>query len=181
MVVVRGGGHGEGEARMRREEGFPPPIPTSDASGTPRRASLGHEAQARDFSVDTVRQTPVAVEDGGGLVAVLAKMEFQRVAVFGGVGAVGAAVLVHVGVRVHVRVEHGLVDARVVALAALVRLGPEVVAQVVLQVVLVLRHEGALGARQQLLFLDVRARVRPERDLNRKCEARIIIGLRKHQ
>ena len=44
------------------------------------------------------------------------------------------------------RVEHGLVDARVGALGALERLGTEVVSHVVLEMVLVFSHERALGA-----------------------------------
>ena len=66
--------------------------------------------------------------------------------VFGGICAVVAAVLVDVRVRLHVRVEHRLVDARVGTFGTLERLGTEVVAHVVLQVVLVLGHERALGA-----------------------------------
>ena len=93
---------------------------------------------------------------------VLAKVQLQRVAVLRGVGAVGAPVLVDVGVRLHVRVQHGLVDARVVALVAAERLGAEVVAQVVLEVVLVLGDERTLRALQDFVVLDVRARVLPK-------------------
>lgn len=58
-------------------------------------------------------------------------------------------------------VEHRLVDARVVALVALEGLRAEVVAQVVLQVVLVLGDKGTLRALQALVVLDVRARMLP--------------------
>jgi len=61
-----------------------------------------------------------------------------------------------------VRVEHGLVDACVGAAGTLEGLGAGVVAHVVVQVVLELRDERAARARQHLLGLDVRARVRPE-------------------
>ena len=63
--------------------------------------------------------------------------------------------------RLHVAVQHRLVDARVVALVALKRLGAEVVAQVVLQVVLVLGDERTLGALQALVVFDVTPRVLP--------------------
>ena len=68
--------------------------------------------------------------------------------------------------RLHVAVQHRLVDARVVALVAFERLGAEVVAQVVLQVVFVLGDERALGALQALVVLDVTARVLPVLLLN---------------
>ena len=102
------------------------------------------------------------------------EIELKRrapVAVFGGVGAVVAAVLVDVRVRLHVRVEHRLVDARVAALGALERFRAEVVAHVVLEVVLVLCHKRTLGARQQLLGLDVDARMPPEVELGHGHEA----------
>ena len=63
--------------------------------------------------------------------------------------------------RLHVTVQHRLVDARVVALVAFERLGAEMVAQVVLQVVLVLGDERTLGALQALVVFDVTARVLP--------------------
>ena len=70
-------------------------------------------------------------------------------------------VLVDVGVRLHVAVEHALVDTRVVALVTLERFRAEVVTKVVLQVVLVLRDEGTLGALETLVVLDVAACVLP--------------------
>ena len=170
---VGGGGHGE-------EGGHETPIPTrpvlvlAQTPRPPRGPPFGQQTQPRDLRVDALRQAAVAVEDGGGLVVVLAQVQLEAVAVLGGVGAVGAAVLVDVGVRLHVRVEHGFVDARVVALAALVGLGAEVVAEVVLQVVLVLRHEGAARASQQLLLLDVRPRMRPERHLHTAKGQRVV-------
>ena len=101
----------------------------------------------------------------GGRVCVLAEVELEAVAVLGGVGAVGAPVLVDVRVRLHVRVEHRLVDARVRAFGTFERFGAEVVAHVVLEVMFVLGHERTLGARQQLLGFDVRTRVLPEAHL----------------
>lgn len=89
-------------------------------------------------------------------------MQLKTVAVLGGVVAVGTPVLVDGGVGLHVRVQHGLVDARVAAVGALERLRTEVVAQVVLEVVLVLGDERALGAGQQLFRLDVTLAVHPE-------------------
>ena len=103
-------------------------------------------------------------------MAVLAQVQLQAVAVLRGVRAVGAPVLVDVRVRLHVAVQHRLVDARVVALGAAERLRAEVVAQVVLQVVLVLGDERTLRTLQDLLVLDVRARVLPELNLQRDRE-----------
>ena len=89
-------------------------------------------------------------------------MQLETVTVLGGVVAVGAPVLVDGGVRLHVRVQHGLVDARIAAVRALERLRPEVVTQVILQVVLVFGDKRALGAGQQFLWLDVTLAVHPE-------------------
>lgn len=60
------------------------------------------------------------------------------------------------------RVQHGLVDARVVALLALEGLGSQMIAQVVLQVMLELGHEGTLRAVEALVLFDVLLRVLPE-------------------
>ena len=51
--------------------------------------------------------------------------------------------------------QHGQVDAHVVALGALVRLGAGVIAHVVVEMVLVLGDKRALGALEQLVGLDV--------------------------
>ena len=42
--------------------------------------------------------------------------------IFCGIGAISTSVLVHVGVRLHVTVQHGLVHTAVVAVGALERL-----------------------------------------------------------
>lgn len=94
-------------------------------------------------------------------MAVLPQVQFQRVAVLGGVGAVLAAVLVNIRVGLHVRVEHRLVDAAVVALGALEGLAAEVIAQVVNEVVLKLGHKVAPRTAEHLVCLDVRLRVLP--------------------
>lgn len=60
------------------------------------------------------------------------------------------------------RVEHGFVDAGVVALLALEWLGSQVIAQVVLQVMLELRHERTLRTVESLVLLDVVLGVFPE-------------------
>ena len=99
---------------------------------------------------------------------VLPEVQFQAVAVLGGVCAVGAAVLIDVRVRLHVAVEHRLVDARVVTLVATERLRAEVVPEVVLEVVLVFGDERTLRALQDLVVLDVRPRVVPELNLRGK-------------
>jgi hypothetical protein len=112
-----------------------------------------------------LRKTTIAVEDGGGLVVVLPQVQLETVAVFSRIRAVSAAILIHVSVGLHVGVEHGLVDAGVVALAALVGFGAHVVEEMVLEMMLVLRPELALGALQQLVRIDVHAHVPPELDL----------------
>ena len=99
---------------------------------------------------------------------VLPEVQLQTVAVLGGVRAVGAAVLVDVRVRLHVAVEHRLVDAGVVTFVAAKRLRAEVVPQVVLEVVLVLGDERTLRTLQDLVVLDVRPGVVPELNLRGK-------------
>lgn len=95
-------------------------------------------------------------------MVVLAQMKLETVTVLGGVGAVRAPVLVNVGVAFKVRVEHRLVDARVVAFCTLIRLGTHVVAKMVLQVVLVLGDKSTFGAVQHFLGTDVSFVVVPE-------------------
>ena len=63
---------------------------------------------------------------------VLLQMQFQTVAVFGRVSAIGTSVLIDVGVTLHVGIQHGFVDASVIAFRALEWLGPKVVPQMVL-------------------------------------------------
>lgn len=89
------------------------------------------------------------------------QVKFQGVAVLGGVLATGAAELVDVRVRFHVTVQHRLVHARIVALAALVRLGVVVIADVVFKVVLEFRYERTVNAFQLLLLLDMNRDVIP--------------------
>ncbi len=47
-------------------------------------------------------------------MVVFLEVQFQTVAVLGGVGAVGAPVLVHIGVRLHVRVQHRLIHTSII-------------------------------------------------------------------
>lgn len=78
------------------------------ASRATRRPSLGDEFEvARAVG----GQTAVRVEHRGWLVAVLLQVQLETVAVLGGVRAVRASILVDVGVRLHVAVQHGLVHA----------------------------------------------------------------------
>jgi len=58
-----------------------------------------------------------------------------------------------------VTVEHRPVDARVVTARAAERLGADVVAQVILKMVLELRHERTLGTRQHSVASYVHATV----------------------
>ena len=76
-------------------------------------------------------------------------------AVLGCIGAVRASVLVHIVVALHMAVQHRLVHTAVVAVGALEWLCAIVVSQVVLQVVLVLRHKNAFRTEEQLFWLDV--------------------------
>ena len=126
------------------------------------RASLGVVEVAVVALLRRGGQGAVAVEHDVCLVVLLEKVQFQRVAVFGGVVAVLAAELIHVGVALHVAVEHGLVDAAVVALGTLVGLGADVHPDVVLQMVLQLRHELAMGTLKKLLWLDVLLQMQPK-------------------
>ena len=106
---------------------------------------------------------------------VLPQVELQRMAVLGGIGAVGAAVLVHIGVRLHVRVQHGLVDAGIVALVAAKRLGTKVVSEVVLQVVFILGNKGTFRTLKNLVVFDVRARVLPEFNLKQQRCSKVAV------
>lgn len=122
----------------------------------------------------------VRVQHHRRFVRVLPQVELQGVAVLGGVGAVGAPVLVDVRVRLHVRVEHRLVDARVAAFVALERFRAEVVAEVVLQVVLVFGDERAFRTREQLVGLDVTLRVLPKVELRYGHEVALLALERLH-
>jgi len=89
-------------------------------------------------------------------------VQLERVAVLGGVRAVGTAIAVDAGVRLGVAVEHRAIDAGVVAARAAERLGADVVAQVVLEVVAELGDERAARARQLALTPDMNPHVLPE-------------------
>jgi len=125
-------------------------------------------SDATELSGPVGRQAVVVVENSGRTVTVLAQMELERVAVLGRVDAVGTAVLVDVDVRLGVAVQHGPVDARVAAPRAAERLGTDVVAHVVLEMVLELGHKRALRTRQHSLRSDVNATVDPELLLQRE-------------
>ena len=88
--------------------------------------------------------------------------------VLGGVRTIGAPILIHVRVRLHVTVQHRLVDARVVAAIALVRFRAEVVAQMVLEMVFIFGDERTLRALEHLLVFYVTALVIPELVLAKK-------------
>ena len=45
---------------------------------------------------------------------IFSKMKLERVTVLGSIGTVSTSVLIQVGVRLHVTVQHGLVDTAVV-------------------------------------------------------------------
>lgn len=105
---------------------------------------------------------PVGMKDHGRLVGVLPQMQLQRMTVLCDVGAIGASILINVGVRFHVRIQHGFVDARITALVTSERLRPIVISEMVLQMVLVFRYERASGAAEPLVFLDVLPGMPPE-------------------
>ncbi len=85
--------------------------------------------------------------------------------ILGGIRTVGTAVLVNIGVGLHVRIEHGLVDTGVIALATFVGFRAKMVSKVVLEMMLVFCHKGALRTLQQLVILDVLSGVLPEFNL----------------
>lgn len=89
-------------------------------------------------------------------------MQLQTMTILGGVGAILATILIDVRVRLHMRVEHRLVDATIVTLATTKRLRAKVIAKMILQVVLVLGDKVALWTRQHLVRLDVQAGVLPK-------------------
>jgi len=82
-------------------------------------------------------------------------MQLETVAVLGGICAVSAAVLVDIGVTLHVRIKHGLIDASIVALVTLEGFGSKVVSQMVLKMMLVFCYKWTFWALQDLVFLDV--------------------------
>lgn len=122
----------------------------------------------------------VGVEDDGRLVSVFPEMHLQGMAIFGRVVAICASVLIDVRVRLHVGVEHRFVDARIFALVAFERLGADMVAEVVFQVVLVFGDEGAPGAVEPLLGFDVPLAVLPEVDLGDAHEIALLALERFH-
>lgn len=142
--------------------GLLPAVAATASSRWATRLALRTAARAVDIDHQRGIGRAILVEDHAGLVAILAQMELEAVAVLGGVVAVGTAVLVDGAVGLAMRVEHGLVDAGVAALVALEGLLVLVLADVVLQVVLELGDERALGALQDLVRLHVGAGVRPE-------------------
>lgn len=88
-------------------------------------------------------------------MVILLEVEFEAVAVLGRIGAVCTPILVHIRVRLHVTVQHGLVDACIVTFRTLKWLGAKVVTQMILQVVLVFSDEWTLRALQYFVLLDV--------------------------
>ena len=91
-------------------------------------------------------------------------MQLERMAVLGGIVAVGAAVLIDRRMAFAVRVQHGLVDAAVGAFVALEWLQVLVLPDMVFQMMFELGDERALGALQDLLGLHVRPGMLPEGD-----------------
>lgn len=64
--------------------------------------------------------------------------------------------------RFHVRIEHRLVDTSIRTFGALERLGVEVIPGMIVQVMFVLGHEGAVWASEKFFSFDVRTSVLPE-------------------
>ena len=89
-------------------------------------------------------------------------MKLQAVAILGGIVTVCTPVLVDGGVGFHVGVEHGLVDTGVAAMVAPERFGSKMVAQMVLQMMLVFSHKRTFGAGEKFLRFDVSLAVLPE-------------------
>ena len=88
-------------------------------------------------------------------MVVFLQVQLQAMAVFGSIGAVSTAVLVDIGMGLHVRVEHALVDACIVAFGAFEGLRAKVVAEVVFEMVLILSDEWTFWALQDLVFFDM--------------------------
>lgn len=104
----------------------------------------------------------ILVQHHGWLVLVFTEMQLERVAILGSVVAISTPVLVNVGVRLEMRVEHGLVDAGVGALGTLERLAPHVVPLVVFHVMFVLGDKWAFGTVEHSFWLDVTLGMFPE-------------------
>lgn len=77
-------------------------------------------------------------------------------------------------------VQHRLVHARVRAFLAFERLRAEMIPQVILQMMLVLGHEGAFRAGQQLFRLDVVTAVIPKLELRYRDEVALLAPERFH-
>ena len=60
------------------------------------------------------------------------------------------------------RIEHGLVNTSIGTFGALERLGVEMIPGMIVQVMFVFGHEGAVWASEKFLSFDVRASVLPE-------------------
>lgn len=108
-------------------------------------------------------------------------MQLKAVAVFGGIITVGATILIHGAVRLAMRVEHRFVDTRVAALVALEGFLVLMLAYMVLQMMLELRHKWTLGTLQYLVGFHVGAGVCPEIHLgdghNAACLALVVLHL----
>ncbi|KOX77896.1 hypothetical protein WN51_05782 [Melipona quadrifasciata] len=107
-------------------------------------------ATTRPVNVDNRQRVwrTVRVQHHRWVVRVLSQVQFQRVTVLRSVGTVGASVLIDVGMRLQVTVEHRFIHTRVRTLVTFERFRAEVIAQVILEVVLVLGDERALRAVQ---------------------------------
>lgn len=93
------------------------------------------------------------------------EMRLERAAELGGKSAVGAAVVLRAVMRLHVRLEHRLVDAAVVAARAAEAFDAVVVVHVVLEVVAQRRDELAHVATQLAFEGNVNELVLPQRIL----------------
>lgn len=95
-------------------------------------------------------------------MGVLSEVQFEGMAVLGGVVAISTTVLEHIGMGLHVGVEHRFVHTAITAFRALEWFGSLVIPQMIFQVVFVLGNERALGAGQHLLRFDVTSGMFPE-------------------
>lgn len=76
----------------------------------------------------------------------LCQVDFQAVAVLRGVAAVSASILINIGVRFHMAIQHGFINAFVIAFCALVGFRAYVITNVVVEMVPVFRNKGAFVA-----------------------------------
>lgn len=116
----------------------------------------------------------------GRFMLILSQMQFQRMHIFRGIIAILTPILIHIGMRFQVGIQHGLIDARVRAFGAFEWLFALVIAQMIFVVMLEFRHKRAFGAANLLLRFDVLARMFPEIFFRHTNECAVLAFVRFH-